>query len=215
MMFKNDLLRVIFTASLVASIVLIKTAFAADSIFMEAEVVEFESASYTYTPSPFKVRLAEKQGVPVEIKTEPSVSLTGYLAKPAGEEPRAAIVLLHTCAGLSKHEEMWSKRLVSWGYVVLSVDSFSPRGLFILTPRSGLHLRWPGGSLRRAMGPGPGCLRRKTIFVDSFIRRPCPHRGNWNVAWGQYGSRDYQTAHFRGPGDETVSSRDSILSTLR
>lgn len=129
MTIKNDLLRVTITASLVASIVFIKTAFSADPIYVEAEVVEFESVSYTYTPSPFKVRQAKKLGVPVEIKTEPSISLTGYLAKPVGEEPRAAIVLLHTCNGLSEHEEMWSKRLVDWGYVVLSVDSFTTRGL--------------------------------------------------------------------------------------
>ena len=126
---KNDLLRLAIISSLVTSIVFIETTFGADPIYAEAEAVEFESASYTYTPSPFKVRQAKKQGVPVEIKTEPSVSLTGYLAKPVGEEPRAAIVLLHTCNGLSEHEEMWSKRLVDWGYVVLSVDSFTPRGL--------------------------------------------------------------------------------------
>jgi len=129
MMIKNYLLRVTFTASLVTSIVFIKTAFGADPIYVEAEGVEFESASYTYTPSPFKVRHAKKLGVPVEIKTEPSISLNGYLGKPEGEKPRAAIVLLHTCAGLSEHEVMWSKRLVDWGYVVLSVDSFTARGL--------------------------------------------------------------------------------------
>ncbi|MFT5220542.1 MAG: hypothetical protein ACI9LO_002121 [Planctomycetota bacterium] len=115
MKFKHVFLRVIFTASLVASIVFIKTVSAADSIYLEADAVEFESASYTYTPSPFKIRLAKKLGIPVEIKTEPSISLTGYLAKPVGDEPRAAIVLLHTCNGLSKHEEMWSKRFVNWG----------------------------------------------------------------------------------------------------
>jgi dienelactone hydrolase len=129
MMIKNDLLCVTFTASLVAALVFIKPAFAADPIYLEAEAVEFESASYTYTPSPFKVRQAKKLGIPVEIKTEPAISLSGYLAKPLAEEPRAAIVLLHTCNGLSEHEEMWSKRLVDWGYVVLSVDSFTARGL--------------------------------------------------------------------------------------
>ena len=129
MTIKNDLLHVTIIVSLVASIVFIKTTFGADPIYVGAEVVEFESASYTYTPSPFKVRQAKKLGIPVEIKTEPSISLNGYLGKPEGEKPRAAIVLLHTCAGLSEHEVMWSKRLVDWGYVVLSVDSFTARGL--------------------------------------------------------------------------------------
>jgi len=128
MTIKNEMLRVAITTSLVAAIVFAETAFSGDPIFVDAEVVEFESVPFTYTPSPFKVRQAKKLGKPVEVKIEPSVSLTGYLARPAGEESRAAIVLLHTCFGISEHEEMWSKRLVSWGYVVLSVDSLKPRG---------------------------------------------------------------------------------------
>jgi len=165
MMFKNDLLRVTFTASLVASIVFIKTVFAADPIYVEAEAVEFESASYTYTPSPFKVRQAKKLGVPVEIKTEPSISLTGYLAKPVGEKPRAAIVLLHTCNGLSKHEEMWSKRFIDWGYVVLSVDSFTPRGLDYICDGQVGHYVGPWARALDAYGAKQYLSTRS--FVDS------------------------------------------------
>ncbi|MDC1286390.1 dienelactone hydrolase family protein [Gammaproteobacteria bacterium] len=128
MTIKFDWLRFTISASLVAIIVFARTASSADPIFTDAEVVEFESVSFTYTPSPFRVKQAMKLGIPVEVKTEPSVSLTGYLARPAAEEPRPAIVLLHPCFGISKAEEIWSDRLVSWGYVVLSVDSFTPRG---------------------------------------------------------------------------------------
>lgn len=129
MKYKCGLWFVIIAVGLIVSAVSTSVGFAANPMFMEAEKVKFESASYTYTPSPFKVRLAKKKGIPVEIKTEPSISLTGYLARPADDELSAAVVLLHTCNGLSKHEDMWSKRLVEWGYVVLSVDSFTPRGL--------------------------------------------------------------------------------------
>jgi dienelactone hydrolase len=128
MMIKIDWLRFAIAASLVAMIVFTRTASSAAPIFAGSEVVEFESVSFTYSPSPFKVKRAKKLGIPVEVKTEPSVSLTGYLARPAGEGPRPAIVLLHSCFGISKAEEMWSDRLVGWGYVVLSVDSFNPRG---------------------------------------------------------------------------------------
>ena len=122
------MLRLVITTSIATAIVFAETAYSADSIFAYEEIVEFESISFTYTPSPFKVRRAKKLGIPVEVKTEPSVSLTGYLARTAGEEPRPAIVLLHSCFGISKAEKMWSDRLVGWGYVVLSVDSFTPRG---------------------------------------------------------------------------------------
>jgi dienelactone hydrolase len=129
MMKKNELLRIIITAGVVVSTLFLENATGSDPIYAEAEKVEFESASYTYAPTPFKIRQAKKLGVPVEVQTEPSIPLHGYLAKPVGEEVRAAIVLLHTCSGLSRHEEMWSRRLVDWGYVVLSVDSFAARDL--------------------------------------------------------------------------------------
>jgi len=128
MKLEQKVLRIAASAILVSGMAFTETAFSAKSIYIDAEVVEFESAPYTYPPSPFKVKQAKKLGIAVEVKTEPSVSLTGYLARPADEKPRAAVVLLHTCAGISEHEEMWSNRLVSWGYVVLSVDSFKPRG---------------------------------------------------------------------------------------
>jgi len=38
------------------------------------------------------------------------------------------VVLLHTCAGIADHEEYWAVQLVTWGYVVLVVDSLTPRG---------------------------------------------------------------------------------------
>jgi len=93
------------------------------------EKVEFESVSFIYKPSPFRIKQAKKNGTAVVIKTEPSVTLLGYLVKPANRAPKAAIVLLHTCAGISEHEHMWSTRLVSWGYLVLLVDSFAPRNI--------------------------------------------------------------------------------------
>ena len=128
MTIKNDFLSMATTTSLVAAILFVETAFCADPIFVDAEVVEFDSVSFTYTPSPFKVKRAKKLGKAVEVNIEPSVSVTGYLARPRGEEPRPAIVLLHGCAGISKFQEMWSDRLVSWGYVVFTVDSYTPRG---------------------------------------------------------------------------------------
>jgi len=39
-------------------------------------------------------------------------------------------VLLHSCNGnWLRLDERWGKRIASWGYVTLSVDSFGPRGL--------------------------------------------------------------------------------------
>jgi dienelactone hydrolase len=40
------------------------------------------------------------------------------------------VVLLHGCNGnWGQLDERWGKRIASWGYVTLTVDSFGPRGL--------------------------------------------------------------------------------------
>jgi dienelactone hydrolase len=50
-----------------------------------------------------------------------------FIPEGAGSHP--AIVMLHTCGGISPHLNMWTERLVGAGYVVLKVDSFGPRGV--------------------------------------------------------------------------------------
>jgi dienelactone hydrolase len=54
--------------------------------------------------------------------------ITGWLYRPAGAGSFPAIVLAHTCGGVNEHTEMWARRLVGWGYVVVAPDSFGPRG---------------------------------------------------------------------------------------
>lgn len=55
--------------------------------------------------------------------------LSGWLYRPEGTGPFPAIVLAHTCAGVSEHTAMWGKLLSGWGYVVVAPDSFNPRGV--------------------------------------------------------------------------------------
>lgn len=90
------------------------------------QLVQFESA--VAKPTPFRVRMGRERGeVP---KALPGTPLQGYLTRPQGEGPFPAIVILHGCAGIGPGEkEAWPKRLSSWGYVVLIVDSFSTRGI--------------------------------------------------------------------------------------
>lgn len=38
------------------------------------------------------------------------------------------MVVLHGCGGVSEHHHRWAAELVRWGYVVLVLDSFGPRG---------------------------------------------------------------------------------------
>ena len=96
-----------------------------------AERVQFESARYL--PGSLQVRLARERGeTPVP---PPADIIDGYLVKPQGTGPFAALVYLHGCGGLPKAFKEgdtsggYSERLAEWGYVVLVVDSFTSRGI--------------------------------------------------------------------------------------
>lgn len=53
----------------------------------------------------------------------------GYLARPQGKGPFAAVILLHSCLGLPSNRRAIESALTSEGYVALFVDDFSTRGL--------------------------------------------------------------------------------------
>ena len=57
------------------------------------------------------------------------IDISAILFKPDGKGPFPAVVLLHTCGGLKQHvTDDWPDFLTGHGYVVLTVDSYSPRG---------------------------------------------------------------------------------------
>ena len=96
-----------------------------------AERVQFESARYQV--GQLQLRLARERG---ETTTRPPADLIdGYLARPQGQGPFPAIIHLHGCGGLPEaykaraSEGFWAEQLDAWGYVVLSVDSFTARGI--------------------------------------------------------------------------------------
>ena len=96
-----------------------------------AQHVQFETARYL--PGPLQVRQARERGEAVQ--RAPAQQIDGYLTKPEGDGPFPAIVLLHSCAGLSDGfksptvDTNAAKLFRSWGYVLLAVDSFTTRGI--------------------------------------------------------------------------------------
>jgi dienelactone hydrolase len=58
---------------------------------------------------------------------EPEIQ--GYLTKPRGDGPLAAVVLLHSCLGLPADRRSTGEMFARWGYVALFVDNFTTRGL--------------------------------------------------------------------------------------
>src|SRR6478672_6774358 len=89
------------------------------------ELVRFESAPFRV--SEIQHRLARERG---ETPSTAADTIQGYLSKPEGSGPFAAIVYLHGCAGLSETARNHIAQLMTgWGYVSLAVDSFSTRGI--------------------------------------------------------------------------------------
>jgi dienelactone hydrolase len=74
----------------------------------------------------------ESSGTVVEFENPlaSTLPLQGYLRQTNNARPSPAVVLLHGCNGnWLRLDERWGKRIASWGYVTLTVDSFGPRGI--------------------------------------------------------------------------------------
>jgi len=89
------------------------------------QLVRFESAPFRV--SQIQQRSARERGETLKAEAD---TIDGYLSKPEGNGPFAAVVYLHGCAGLSEGVRQNIARLMTgWGYVSLAVDSFAPRGI--------------------------------------------------------------------------------------
>ena len=62
-------------------------------------------------------------------QSEDTIELTAYLYRPEGKGPHPAIVDLHGCNGIwPVRSRPWLEHYLDWGFAVLQVDSFGPRG---------------------------------------------------------------------------------------
>jgi len=88
--------------------------------------VQFDSASRPL--GRLQERLARERGE--EPKPLAGDRIQGFLAKPQGEGPFPAVLILHGCGGLSAYvRDDLPRLLASWGYVALAVDSLTTRKL--------------------------------------------------------------------------------------
>lgn len=97
---------------------------------MLAKIVALLAAVSTAGIAPCLAAEAPPIVVEIESPLASSHPLQGYLRHGgyAGRSP--AVVLLHGCNGnWARIDERWGKRIASWGYAALTVDSFGPRGL--------------------------------------------------------------------------------------
>ncbi|MHB8270168.1 dienelactone hydrolase family protein [Bradyrhizobium sp.] len=91
---------------------------------LAGELVRFESAPVHL--GQLQQRLARERGE----APKAADTIEGYLTKPEGDGPFAALVYLHGCDGLSEDAQKFVAQFVTGlGYVSLTVDSFATRGI--------------------------------------------------------------------------------------
>ena len=104
------------------------------SKFTRAAAKRTTAAAFVALLLPGTSHAAPPETIPAVVEIETPIAaatpLQGYLREPDGAGRWPAVVLLHGCNGNWRQlDERWSKRIASWGYVTLTVDSFGPRGL--------------------------------------------------------------------------------------
>ncbi|MBI2736868.1 MAG: dienelactone hydrolase family protein [Rhodospirillales bacterium] len=57
----------------------------------------------------------------------PNSSARLQLYLPPGNGPFPAVLVMHSCSGITDNTRTWATRLVGWGYAAVIVDSFGPR----------------------------------------------------------------------------------------
>ncbi len=120
------------------------------SVSPAAEMVRFESARVQV--SEFQQRRAQARGEVLQPSKGDEVQ--AYIIKPSGSGPHPVIIYLPDCGGMApevtsekfdiehlrlspeqgglsetSREVFWTRRLLSWGYAVVLVDSQTPRGI--------------------------------------------------------------------------------------
>jgi len=87
-----------------------------------AALIGLQSASFAVADELVTFTAAAPRG-------QTGIDIRGYLAKPKGNGPFPAVILLHSCLGLPSNRHAIESALASSGYVALFVDDFATRGL--------------------------------------------------------------------------------------
>ena len=102
----------------------------------------------------------------------------GAIILPQGKPPFPAVVVLHGCNGISQNTRIWARRLASWGYAALIVDSLSPRGLRQVCDGSG---KLPGPQRAMDAFAGAAYLRSRPDIDGNRIGALGYSHGGWSA----------------------------------
>jgi len=60
---------------------------------------------------------------------ERGVVIKGSVTRPEGDGPFPGVIILHGCSGIRDNDYDWARRLKTWGYASLILDSYGTRGI--------------------------------------------------------------------------------------
>jgi dienelactone hydrolase len=104
----------------------------------------------------------------------------GSLILPDGSPPFPAVVVLHGCNGVSQNTRVWARRLASWGYAALIVDSFTSRGLSQVCDGS---RALPGEARAMDVFAAAAYLRSRSDIDGDRIGALGYSHGGWTALW--------------------------------
>jgi dienelactone hydrolase len=117
----------------------------------------------------------------------------GSLIVPQGQPPFPAVIVLHGCNGVSANTRVWARRLASWGYAALIVDSFSARGLRQVCDGS---RALPGPARAQDVYTAAAYLRSRRDIDASRIGALGYSHGGWTGLWA---ATHHAVERFGGP----------------
>lgn len=103
--------------------------------FRHCLAVALAGLGATLMPGSPSALAADAETVHFESRDAERTQIRGLLFRPKGDGPHRTILMMHGCSGLYRNDgdiqinsAAWIERFVEWGYLVLAVDGFKPRG---------------------------------------------------------------------------------------
>src|SRR5262245_37157745 len=106
-------MKLLLVGSLLAGIILLPTSASGQTVWDPIRSLK--------SLDPLRIPAKAVEGAPDRAEPEMSVY------KPVGPGPFAAVVVVHTCAGIYAHVGTWTRQLLEAGYAVFVLDSLTQR----------------------------------------------------------------------------------------
>ncbi len=103
---------------------------------------------------------------------------SGSILLPQGQPPFPAVIVLHGCNGVSQNTFAWARRLASWGYAALIINSFTPRHLVQVCDGS---RALPGPERAKDVFAGAAYLRTRSDIDPARIAVLGYSHGGWTA----------------------------------